>query len=124
MNSSKQWSFQSPERRCLGASRRVYAPPTPARWAAIERETQRTIAGVGPRVPRADWMGFRPTMPDSLPVIGRSRTLPSVYYAFGHQHVGWTLGGITGKLIAEMVTGKQPSVDVAPYALDRFRFAP
>lgn len=42
-------------------------------------------------------------------------------YAFGHQHVGWTLGGITGELIAEIATGKQPSVDLAPYALDRFR---
>ena len=61
-------------------------------------------------------------MPDSLPVIGRSRTLPSVYYAFGHQHVGWTLGGITGKLIAELVQGRQLSeIDLSPYSLDRFR---
>ena len=60
-------------------------------------------------------------MPDSLPVIGRSSTLPCVLYAFGHQHVGWTLGGITGLLIAELAQGKQPSVDLAPYSLDRFR---
>ena len=51
-------------------------------------------------------MGFRPTMPDSLPVIGRSRALPCVFFAFGHQHVGWTLGGITGQLIAELVQGR------------------
>ena len=68
----------------------------------------------------SDWMGFRPTMPDALPVVGRSRTLPCVFYAFGHQHVGWTLGGITGELIAELVAGKQPSIDLTPYALERF----
>ena len=99
----------------------LHAPPSPAHWAQIERETQATFKGVGARTPSSDWMGFRPTMPDSLPVIGRSRTLPCVLYAFGHQHVGWTLGGITGQLIAELAQGKQPSVDLAPYSLDRFR---
>ena len=99
----------------------VHAPPSPAHWHQIECETQAAIKGVGARSPASDWMGFRPTMPDSLPVIGRSRTLPCVFYAFGHQHVGWTLGGITGQLIAELVQGKQPSVDLAPYSLDRFR---
>ena len=99
----------------------VRAPPSPAHWAAIERETQAVIQGVGVRAPASDWMGFRPTMPDSLPVIGRSRTLPCVLYAFGHHHVGWTLGGITGQIIAELAQGKQPSVDLAPFSLDRFR---
>ena len=47
--------------------------------------------------------------------------LPSVFLAFGHQHVGWTLGGITGQLIAELAQGRTPSVDLAPYSLDRFR---
>ena len=60
-------------------------------------------------------------MPDALPVIGRSRKLPSVLYAFGHQHVGWTLGGITGQLVAELADGRTQSVDCAPYSLDRFR---
>ena len=97
------------------------APPSPARWSQVEFEAQEVVKGVGPRVPTSDWMGFRPTMPDSLPVIGRSRVLPSVLYAFGHQHVGWTLGGITGQLIAELAQGKQPAVDLTPYSLDRFR---
>jgi D-amino-acid dehydrogenase len=98
----------------------VHASPTPAHWAQIEREAQAAIGGVGSRAPASDWMGFRPTMPDSLPVIGRSSTLPCVFYAFGHQHVGWTLGGITGQLIAELVQGKQPSVVRAPIRLPRF----
>lgn len=105
---------------------RQSAPPTPARWDAIESEAQAMITGypLGPRNRDADWLGFRPTMPDALPVIGRSRKLPLVYYAFGHQHVGWTLGGITGELVAQMIEGKTPSVDLAPYSLDRFRLLP
>ena len=98
----------------------VDAPPTPARWEQIERASQAMIAGVGPRVPSADWLGFRPSMPDALPVIGRSRKLPSVLYAFGHQHIGWTLGGITGQLVAELADGRGPSVDLHPYRLGRF----
>ena len=86
--------------------------------------TQAMVQGVGIRLEANDWLGFRPTMPDALPVIGRSSTLPSVIYAFGHQHIGWTLGGITGQLVAELVAGDQPSVDLAPYSLDRFRRLP
>ena len=98
----------------------MHAPPTAARWPQIEREAQAVFGDVGPRVAAADWMGFRPTMPDSLPVIGRSRTLPCVLFAFGHQHVGWTLGGITGQLVAELASGAEPSIDLAPYQLKRF----
>jgi len=100
-------------------------PPAPERFDQLEREARALLGenNLGPRIPSKDWLGFRPTMPDALPVIGRSRKLPrSVFYAFGHQHVGWTLGGITGQLIAELVQGKKPSVDLAPYSLDRFRF--
>ena len=105
------------------------APPTPARFDQLEQESIGLLpAGskdnsVGKRNISNDWLGFRPTMPDALPVIGRSRKLPnSVFYAFGHHHVGWTLGGITGQLIAELVQGKEPTIDLSPYSLDRFRF--
>jgi glycine/D-amino acid oxidase-like deaminating enzyme len=99
----------------------VDAPPTPARWDDVERATRAMIHGLGPRDKSSDWLGFRPTRPDALPVIGRSRKLPrSVFYAFGHQHVGWTLGGITGQLIAELASGAEPSIDLAPYRLGRF----
>ena len=98
----------------------VRAPPTPARWDAIEGETRAMIPALGPRERSGDWLGFRPSMPDALPVIGRSRTLPCVLYAFGHQHVGWTLGGITGALVAELASGAEPSIDLTPYRLGRF----
>ena len=66
------------------------------------------------------WLGFRPTMPDSLPVIGPSTNSPNTYYAFGHQHIGLTLAGITGKLISELIAGETPSVDITPFRAQRF----
>jgi len=66
------------------------------------------------------WMGFRPSMPDSLPVIGRARDGVDAWLAFGHGHLGLTEGAITGRLIAEMVVGRSPSVDPTPYRADRF----
>lgn len=71
--------------------------------------------------PDSDWLGFRPTFPDSIPVIGPSRRSPNTYYAFGHQHIGLTLAGITGKLIAELIGDETPEVDLGAYSPDRFR---
>jgi D-amino-acid dehydrogenase len=65
-------------------------------------------------------MGFRPSMPDSLPVISRSPRRPSVFLAFGHGHLGLTFAAITGKLIAELVGGRPTTVDVGPFRADRF----
>lgn len=68
----------------------------------------------------SSWMGHRPTLPDSLPVIGRSARQPSVYYAFGHQHVGLTCAPMTARLIGELITGKKLSADVHPFRVNRF----
>jgi len=66
------------------------------------------------------WMGRRPSMPDSLPVIGHSRGSRDVVYAFGHGHVGMVAAPMTGKLVAELIDGSPPSVDLAPFRADRF----
>jgi D-amino-acid dehydrogenase len=66
------------------------------------------------------WMGFRPSLPDSLPAIGRSRPSPHIPYAFGHGHLGLTQSAATGKLIAELVTGAAPSLDLSPFSPQRF----
>lgn len=66
------------------------------------------------------WIGYRPSTPDSLPVIGRSPRSPHVYYAFGHQHLGLTLGPVTGRLIAALVSSRPPEIDVTPYRIERF----
>ena len=68
----------------------------------------------------AEWMGFRPSMPDSLPVIGRSPKYGNAYFAFGHGHSGLSMGALTGSLIADLVMGRTPPIDLSPYRADRF----
>ena len=70
--------------------------------------------------PSEPWLGFRPTLPDGLPVLGRSRASRRVVYAFGHQHIGLTLGGVSGALVADLVADRAPPIDLAPYAAGRF----
>lgn len=70
------------------------------------------------------WMGHRPTTADSLPVIGPSAQRGDVIHAFGHGHTGLTLGPTTGLLVADIVAGRKPALDISPYAVTRFgRFA-
>ncbi len=66
------------------------------------------------------WMGFRPSMPDSLPVIGRSPRFANVVFAFGHGHLGMMLGPRTGELVAALMAGRDPGIDMVPYRVDRF----
>ena len=66
------------------------------------------------------WMGFRPSLPDSLPAIGASRISPRIVYAFGHGHLGLTQSAATGKLVAELITGASPSLDLKPFSPQRF----
>lgn len=66
------------------------------------------------------WMGHRPAMPDSLPVIGQSRASPDVVYAFGHGHVGMTAAPMTGKIVADLIAGRPAPIDIAPFAPGRF----
>ncbi|WP_323785081.1 NAD(P)/FAD-dependent oxidoreductase [Thalassovita sp.] len=67
-----------------------------------------------------EWMGYRPTLTDSLPVIGAVPDLRGVYLGFGHQHVGLTGGAKTGQLLAQMIAGKRPNIDMVPYDPGRF----
>ena len=55
------------------------------------------------------WLGYRPTLPDCLPIISKSPKLENLYYGFGHNHLGWTLGPITGKVISGLVNGETPN---------------
>jgi len=85
----------------------------------LQFSARRALPGLG--TPQAPWLGFRPTLPDGLPVLGRSRLSERVIYAFGHQHIGLTLGGLSGALGADRVAGRAPPVDVAAFAPGRFR---
>jgi D-amino-acid dehydrogenase len=66
------------------------------------------------------WMGHRPCLPDSLPVIGASPKVGNAFFAFGHGHVGLSCGSTTGRLLCDLVTGAEPCIDPAPYRIDRF----
>jgi|TARA_B100001964_G_C14242040_1_gene605504 D-amino-acid dehydrogenase len=67
-----------------------------------------------------EWLGFRPSLPDFLPVIGPSKNYKNLFYAFGHHHLGWTLGAITGKIIAGMLAEENTNLNLAPYSSLRF----
>lgn len=70
------------------------------------------------------WMGFRPSLPDSLPAVGRSRATPRVIHAFGHGHLGLTQSPGTARLVADLLTRQAPSLDLAAFSPQRFRSFP
>ena len=67
-----------------------------------------------------EWLGFRPTLPDFLPVIGPSLKNKNIIYAFGHHHLGWTLGAITGKIVSGIINEEKTNLDLTPYSSARF----
>ena len=78
------------------------------------------LARTYPEARLSRWMGHRPSFPDSLPVIDRSSRAPDVLYAFGHGHTGMTGGSTTGKIVADLVAGRPPGIDLAPFSKSRF----
>ena len=67
-----------------------------------------------------EWLGFRPTLPDFLPIIGRSKNYKNLFYSFGHHHLGWTLGAISGKIISGMIAKENTNLNLEPYSSTRF----
>jgi len=80
--------------------------------------SKRALPGLGE--PSEPWLGFRPTLPDGLPVLGHASGSRRVVYAFGHQHIGLTLGGISGAIVADLVAGRAPALDLSAYSPRRF----
>ena len=95
------------------------APPTPIQ---LQRALPRAHAlfPLGDALDARPWMGARPCLPDMLPVIGRAPRHAGLWFDFGHQHHGLTLGVATGRLLAEMMTGETPFADPTPFAVERF----
>jgi len=95
------------------------APPNYARVDAILGRARRFL-------PEADlsggtrWMGFRPSIPDSLPVISTASRDPRIVHAFGHGHYGLTQAAASAEIVADLVAGRAPSIDPAPYSVTRF----
>ena len=69
---------------------------------------------------KSTWLGFRPTLPDSLPIIGESVINKNIIYGFGHQHIGWTLGAVTGKIINSICNDRVPNINIEPFSPSRF----
>jgi len=67
-----------------------------------------------------EWLGFRPTLPDFLPIMGPSLKNKNIIYAFGHHHLGWTLGAVTGKIVSGIVAEEKTNLDLSPYSSKRF----
>jgi D-amino-acid dehydrogenase len=95
------------------------APPTPVQ---VERALPKAhrLFPLGEPVDARPWKGARPCLPDMLPVIGKAPRHPGLWFDFGHQHHGLTLGPVTGRLLAEMMTGETPFADTTPFAVERF----
>jgi D-amino-acid dehydrogenase len=95
------------------------APATPVQVEqALPRA--RNLFPLGDAIDAKPWMGARPCLPDMVPVIGKAPRHPGLWFDFGHQHHGLTLGPVSGRLLAEMMTGETPFTDPKPYALERF----
>ena len=93
--------------------------PSPAHLERLE-PFARELYPLGERLDDAPWLGRRPCLPDMLPIIGPAPRHKGLWFDFGHQHLGLTLGPISGRLLAELMTGAEPFADPAPYAMTRF----
>lgn len=96
------------------------APPSRSRAAAMRRKMRRYVPSL-PETGGVEWMGCRPSTPDSLPVISRNPRDPRILFAFGHGHLGLTLSATTARHIAELVAGTADAEMLAPYSIDRFQ---
>ena len=99
------------------------APPDWRRADSLLRQGRQLYPGLCPgddavRIER--WLGFRPSMPDSLPVIGPSSRFANAFYAFGHGHIGMCAGSSTGRVVADLVAGRSPCVPIGPFSPRRF----
>jgi glycine/D-amino acid oxidase-like deaminating enzyme len=93
-------------------------PPSPHRIARLVEGARAFFPDLGP--PDRDWMGFRPSIPDSLPVIGPSTGGPEVIHAFGHGHIGVTLAPVTARIVGGLMSGKGPGLDISVVSPGRF----
>jgi len=97
---------------------RAQSPADPRKWARLRSHV--AALGLHFNDPCSEWLGARPTLPDYLPAIGRSRRVHNLLYAFGHQHLGLTLAAVSGELIASLARGESSGIDVTPFDLERF----
>jgi D-amino-acid dehydrogenase len=94
--------------------------PNHARTRALYGKAVRFLREVPPIEAGTMWMGFRPSIPDSLPVIGTAAASRAVVYTFGHGHYGLTQSAVTGRIAADLISGRAPPIDLTPFSPQRF----
>ena len=97
----------------------LHLPPDTRRYELLKRHLQALLPGANP-AGASTWMGFRPSLPDHLPVLGAAPRHANVFFAFGHQHLGLTLAGVTSRIMAELMLGRRSPIELAPYSVSRF----
>ena len=115
--------------RCAGTVELagLNAPPDWSRTRLLERQLKQMYPAIADDIARAGegalprWLGFRPSTPDSLPVIGPSARFSNAIYAFGHGHVGLTAAASTGRVVARILAGQSSGIDLEPFSIGRFR---
>src|SRR5580698_382851 len=95
------------------------APPDYRRAKMVVARAREALPGLQIR-DTSEWMGHRPALPDTVPVIGPSAKVRGVFYATGHGHLGLTYAATTARLIGDLVTGRKPPLNLTPYRVDRF----
>ncbi|AYC99568.1 FAD-binding oxidoreductase [Neorhizobium sp. NCHU2750] len=94
-------------------------PPNYARSEAMLKKAKTFLPGLKTEG-GTQWMGFRPSLPDSLPAIARAKATPNVVYAFGHGHLGLTQSAGTARLVSDLLCGQTPAIDISPFSPSRF----
>jgi D-amino-acid dehydrogenase len=95
------------------------APPDYRRAKVLVKRAKEALPDLQAKE-TSEWMGHRPALPDTVPAISPSAKTRGVYYATGHGHLGLTYAATTARIIADLITGQAPPVDIAPYRVDRF----
>lgn len=98
----------------------IAAKPNHERTTAMIKRLKRFLPDLDADQPAKRWMGFRPSIPDSLPVIGPATKDSRVVYAFGHGHHGLTQAAVTSHLVADLIDGKPGAIDLKPFSAQRF----
>jgi D-amino-acid dehydrogenase len=130
-NEGKMFATPMQERvRCAGTVEfaGLNAPADWRRTDLLGRQLRKMYPAIGTDIDRVKkeagelprWLGFRPSTPDSLPVIGPSRQFPNAIYAFGHGHIGLTSGAPTAKVVSRLLSGEAVGIDLSPFSIKRF----
>jgi len=94
-------------------------PASPALAGELDSHLRALLPGIDTK-DASRWMGFRPSLPDHLPVIDKSRRHNGLLFAFGHQHLGLTLSGITAEIVVALIERRNAAVDLSPFRAERF----